>query len=156
MNKELYGIVGVIVGSLLGTMSTVILDRYNRSKKLYVDATKAGFSIPSGTYDPLVGYLSIYIYNDSSLPKTFLLESLKLVNENVIFSVKRRGERDLATGIVHQIAPSNGIHFSFEVDVHPEMDFDVPDVEGKVATLTYRSGKRSESISIALFYYNEY
>jgi len=113
MNKEIYGLVGVIVGSLLGTLSAVLIDRYNRSKKLYVDATKAGFSVPMGNYDALEGYFSLYVYNDSSLPKKFLLERLQLENSNVIFSVRPKGENSLATGTVHQISPGNGMHFSF-------------------------------------------
>lgn len=156
MEKEWYGIVGLVVGSLLSTVTTVLLDRYNRSKGLYIEGSKAGFAYPIGQYleEPVTGHISVYLYNDSSLPKSFLLEHIKLVDQETYFSVLDKTTKAPARGVVQQVAPNGGLYLEWELSVHPDIDFNIPDIEGKVATLTYRSGKRTRSLSIPLFYYS--
>jgi hypothetical protein len=156
MNEGTYGIIGVVVGTLLGTLSTMLLDRYNRSKQLYIEANRAGFHYPTGEYpeETLTGRLSIYIYNDSSLPKTFLLEKLTLENSNIIFSVISKINNELASGTVHQIAPNNGLKLIYDLHVHPDLDIKIPNIDDINAVLKYRSGKKSFHLLIPLYYYD--
>lgn len=155
MEKEWYGIVGVVVGSLLSTVTTILLDRYNRSKGLYIEGTKAGFDYMTDQYaeETLTGQTSIYLYNDSSLPKSFMLEHVKVTDPDAYFYVLDRATKAPARGVVQQVAPNSGLYLEWALSIHPDADVDVPNIQGKVGTLTCRSGKKTHTLSIPLFYY---
>lgn len=156
MSQGAYGIIGVVVGSLLGTVSTILLDRYNRSKQLYLEVRMAKFNYPTGQYheEPLLGNLSLYIYNDSSLPKTFSFEKFILENSELMFTVQNKKERELANSTVHQIQPNNGIKLTYSVSIHPDVDIKIPDIDNTNAILWYTAGKRSFKLTVPLSYYD--
>ena len=156
MENGMLGIVGVVVGSLLSTVSTLILDRYNRGKRIYINGSKAGFSYPTGAYSEeiLSGQLSLYLYNDSSLPKSFMLENIKLSDQDIYFSVIDKSNDKPAKGIVYQVAPNSGIYMEWGLMVHPDIDFAIPDITDKIGVLKYRSGKETRTLSIPFFYFD--
>lgn len=157
MNEGIIGIIGVVIGSLLGTFSTILLDRINRFKRLYIDSSRIGFSYPTGQYseEPLTGRFSLYLYNDSSLPKTFLLEHLKLDGENIFFTVLEAQQPSLlASATAQQIGPNNALRLIYDVVVHPDVNISIPIISDKQATLKYRVGKRSLELKMVCYYFS--
>lgn len=155
MSEGLYGLIGVIVGALLTPVVAAINDNINRRKKLHLEIRLAKFDYPYGIKEePLTGKLVLYVYNESTLPKTFVLESLKLKEANITFIITGGGQRDLASNYVHRIEPNNGIKQEYNLSIHPDWDFDIPNIENKKAVLTYTSGKERYHVDTKLSYFN--
>jgi hypothetical protein len=81
------------------------------------------------------------------------LEYIRLTTPDVYFSVVDQANKSPVRGVVQQVAPNSGLYLEWELNVHPDIDFDIPNIEGRVAMLTYWSGKKTRTLSIPLFYY---
>lgn len=154
MNEGLYGIIGVVVGGFLSVITTLLLDTYNRSKDLYIDVDKAIFNYYFGQYaeEPLEGSISLYIYNDSSLPKMFLLDRVILEGSEISFQVTEKSSDEKRTDFIYPIAPNDGIKLIWKLSVTPNIDFQIPNIEGRSLKLSYRSGKKIRSMTVPLIY----
>jgi hypothetical protein len=152
--KEYEGLIGIVIGVILGYLLPVLTSQWNKWKSLYVDVHKLHFSYPMHMEEALITNFSVYVYNDSSLPKGFMFKSLVHEPSGLHFYLEQYENGLLIRPTVLQINPFSAENLKFKASFDPSSDMSTPDIENSNGILTYRTGKTVRQISIPMDYYS--
>ena len=132
----------------------MITNKLNKWKSLYVDLQEINFQYPIYREDDLKATFSIYVYNDSPLPKVFMLKSLGHEKSGCYFYLTQQENASFVKPIALLINPFSASNLNFQAKFSPTSDSDRPDLNESDGILTYRTGKMIKTLTIPLGYHS--
>jgi len=150
MTPAAYGLIGAFGGIFLGFILNWLKEKSNKLTKLYVAIEDVTLILPvSNPYaNPVEGIVTIYIYNGSSIVKSFTPVSLVVQNFKLTLKEIVLPEHLFARAV--QVLPYTAEVLRIKTTYEIEPGDEIPDMNSKNAILTYRIGKKIKKVSLAV------
>ncbi|SEW27179.1 hypothetical protein [Chitinophaga arvensicola] len=157
MNQAYFGIIGTLIGVIAGFALPNLKEIYNRRKPLYVEISKMGFSYPMSAYDDLHCDFTIYLYNNSTILKTFLLLCTETCSNNTaVFTVRYTGDDSRKPLDVVSVNPGSAMVLRLTATYFANGESANPDVSDENISFKFKVGEKTTIITTQSFYYSPY
>lgn len=149
MTPAAYGLIGAFGGIFLGFILNWLKEKSSKLTKLYVAIEDVTLILPvTNPYaNPVEGIVTIYIYNGSSIVKSFTPVSLVIQNIKLTLKEVILPERLFARAV--QVLPYTAEVLRIKTTYEIEPGYEIPDLNDKSAILTYRIGKKVKKANLA-------
>jgi len=152
MTDTAIGVIGTLAGTIIGFGSSWIKEWLDKKKKLYVAISDpAWFAEPRTRQDTQTGYMTIYLFNSSSVNRTFIITSVTFNAYPLTYYRKMQGRHVEEVGLLI-IGPQSANNFTLQVNLYGDPDWPQVNLEGNDITISYKVGKRTYSRTVKCRY----